>query len=375
VVLFCLFVQAEGFANNDGVEMRLLISNSQKTAIFLSDKRLIIRSYPSGKRIRMAKISKATIFKKLHGFSINGKAIKIKALRIDSSNKVINYQGKKYAGYFVLHQSDKNSIEVINHLGLESYLKGVLPSEMPSKWPIESLKAQSVAARTYALYRRAERVKERYHLTGTTTDQVYTGLEKGNKKTDKAVDETRGMILTYKNKLIKTYYHSTSGMRTESVSEVFSKTSIPYLKSVSCPYDKGSPHYRWTLRLRYREIEKAFNKTKRKLGKIKSIVATSYTRSGRVRYLKIKTAKGNIKIKGTEFRMVMGAGKVKSTLFRLSNRKGAVNLRGSGYGHGVGLCQWGARGMALRGWDFKAILSHYYPGTRIQPALPLLMGR
>ncbi len=349
-------------------EIDVLLDGEAPGARLSSSDIIIVRFLKTGKRLNIGKVKKISVKYHPKGVMVNGLVFPVRKIRVDSINSTISFKGKRYGGYFIIRPSGKRRVDVLNRVDLETYVKGVVPGEMPVKWPLEALKAQAVAARTYALYQKTQRDKSNYDVMPNTNDQVYTGLEKRTKLTDKAVDETRGMVLTYKNRLIKTYYHSTAGTRTENGGAVFKDGNVPYLKSVVCPYSKESPAYRWTEKIRYTDIKKAFTKAGINTGTITKVSAKGRTKSGRLRQIILHAKPRNMKMPATEFRKIIGSQKIKSTWFRVKNAGGKLLLAGRGYGHGVGMCQWGAKGMAEKKWGFKKILHYYYAGTQIKPA-------
>jgi stage II sporulation protein D len=267
--------------------------------------------------------------------------------------------GLKYSGVIEVWKGD-NGLYVINDIPLEDYIKGVVAAEMKSSWDIEALKAQAVAARTYAIYQILNSAPGApYNLTSTVLDQAYKG---GNisSSVEKAVDETKGEILTYGGKPIAAFYHSTSGGMTEDAAEVFGK-ELPYLKPVKTNSEL-SPYFMWEKIIPVSEIEKALD-----VQGIKDISIDSYTVSGRARGIKITLETGTVTIPAIRMRKKIGWDRLPSTLItRLSRNNSLMVFEGRGYGHGVGMCQWSCLQMAKEGMTYKQILTYFYPGTTIQ---------
>lgn len=286
------------------------------------------------------------------------------------------YSGNKwYRGELEVFTAlnNKNNITVVNNLPLEEYLYGVVPSEMPSSWPIEALKTQALAARTYALTHLGQFSKEGFDVMPTVASQVYEGAESETPITNKAVDETRGKVITYNNKLINAYYSSSSGGMTENGEEVWGK-NLPYLKAV-IDFDEDSPKYSWYKTINNKELQSILKDSfKRDIGQILNITILGTTTSGRAEKLLFEGTKSNIEIEAKKFRM---ASKLNSTLFKVekmdigtsfSNEYTIPNLFmfvGKGWGHGTGMSQWGARSMAKTGKNHIEIIKHYYQGTDI----------
>ena len=257
-------------------------------------------------------------------------------------------------------------MKIINELGIEGYLYGVLPKEVSPSWPIEALKAQAVVSRTYVLNNIGRFEKKGYDLCSTYLSQVYGGVEVERPETTIAVEETRGEVLTYNGELAKVFFHSNSGGYTADVKYVWGM-DIPYLKGRKDKYSINSPQYRWKKRIKKDFILKKLRKEGYKIGKIKRIKLKGRTRSKRVKYFIIYTDKGKIKINSNRFRMICGPEIIRSTLIENLEMKGdSFIFEGRGWGHGVGFSQWGARNMALEGYNYRKILRFYFPGTKIE---------
>ena len=279
-----------------------------------------------------------------------------------SSYIVINSQ--KYRGKFKIINTDSN-LRMIEFVDIERYLWGVLGPEMGMSWPIEALKAQAVAARTYtlaSLNRKAE-----YDMTNTTNDQVYTGFENISPQIISAVNETRGEVLTYKDKEFFAYYHANSGGHTTTPSGAWNSDIILPLRGVKDPYYKNSKHSKWITYISNDDILNFINSKGYNAFKIKDITIYSKDRSGRAIKLSFKTDRGNVKLEVKDLRNYIGTSDIKSTFITsIQKMKSGFKVYGKGWGHGVGLCQEGAREMADRGFNYKKILQFYYPGSKIK---------
>ncbi|RMG73612.1 MAG: SpoIID/LytB domain-containing protein [Nitrospirae bacterium] len=264
----------------------------------------------------------------------------------------INYRGR------IEVWKGKKGLYVINELPLEEYVKSVVYSETTDDWQYEALKVQAVIVRTYAVRQIMKNRDSLYHLSSSTLHQIYRGNHR-DELIEKAVDDTRGLILTYKGEPIEALYHSTCGGMTEYAEEVFSK-SLPYLKPVKndCSI---SPYWRWRKRIDKREIERAL-----KLENILDLEIAGFTKSGRVKTVRVITENNPIVISAKDLRRSLGWKRLPSTWFDLTRKGETFVFDGRGYGHGVGLCQWGALEMAQKGKNFRYILSYYYPGTRLE---------
>jgi stage II sporulation protein D len=235
-----------------------------------------------------------------------------------------------------------DGLQLVNVLALEDYLAGVLGSEMPRTFPLEALKAQAVAARTYALHKKLEQYGQPFHLGSSVISQVYGGLAAEDARTREAVEATRGLVLTWQLQPIEAYFHASCGGKTESGAEALGR-DLPYLKSVSCPCAK-LPEAQWTI-----ELDSAVQV----LARAVSGRATRVALDGRP-------------MTAVSFRERIGYSKLRSLWFDVERRAGRSVISGHGFGHGAGLCQQGARLLAERGLSFREILEHYYPGTELQ---------
>lgn len=283
-------------------------------------------------------------------------------LRFAASDMVL-VNGKSYRGLVELSVLS-GKLLVVNELPIEQYLAGVINSEISSTWPMEAIKAQAVIARTYAVVKKKERNSAYYHLESTVMDQVYNGSGLEDSRAARGVHETEGEVLTYNGQVIQAFYHANSGGRTESSENVWG-LALPYLKGVECQYGLTSPTSRWEQSLTLNRIELLLRAAGQKTSDIKDIKAGSRNDRGRLKTVVLVTERGNISIPATKFRMDIGSTVIRSTDFSVRVEGGTAFFSGSGYGHGVGLCQYGAKQRALDGFTYAEILSYYYPGTRL----------
>ena len=275
---------------------------------------------------------------------------------------------RPYRGVVELRRTPAGRLTVINELDLEEYLYGVLKNEVDPQWPTEALKAQAVASRTWALYSLNRFASEGYDVRATTESQVYNGVTAEDPRTTVAVDETRGEIMTYQGRPIFAAYHSDSGGYTESSELVWGGSGYPYLRGVTDPYSAGAPRHEWIVRMDLATFENRVRRSGRMITNVTGIEVAEATPSGRAALLRVSGAHGVLLLKGAELRAVLGAD-LRSTLFtvRLApDDPPQVEFQGRGSGHGVGLSQWGARGMAEMGRRYQEILSYYYSGIAFE---------
>jgi len=282
-----------------------------------------------------------------------------------SASSAVYVNNKPYRGLAELSAAD-NGILVVNQLPLEEYLVGLINCEISSAWPIEAVKAQAIIARTYALNRKMARMTAPYHMESSVIDQVYEGCLIEDSRARRAVVETEGKVLTFGGAIIQAFYHSSCGGRTEASENVWG-ASIPYLKGVECQYCLTSPSATvWEVKLSLNEIEERLRAAGHKVSGLYDIKQGAVNSRGRLKQVVLLAAKGGGTVSGEQFRKAVGYGVIKSTRFTLKNSKNEISFSGSGNGHGVGLCQWGAKQRALDGFDCGEILSYYYPGTELK---------
>ncbi len=402
----CIFivVRVESFAAVEP-KIRVLVFQGKELQFKADNSRpLIVRGIaPTGKTIKSFNIN---LENGQLRYSINGNSSqwrypsKNAQIRIWTRDPRGTWLGKRrFAGELRLVDKN-NSIYVINYLKIEKYLKSVVGSEMPKDWPIEALKAQAVASRTYALHQLKK--KSEYDLDSTVSSQVYLGVEAETARTIQAVNSTRSIVMLHNGRLIDAVFHSSSGGQTESSIEVWGKYR-PYLKSV-LDYDQQNPSYKWEKRIEQKKLSEIF----KKIGGFNAIRIQEKTNTDRIKIAKIYGPKGVQTLTGKEIRNLFN---LKSTLVSFEiipevdnsiveknesyiygqnvnwvdkefliqpNRVLVFNdrppriqdnnfllVKGSGAGHGVGLSQWGAKTMAEQGASFRRILRHFYTGIQI----------
>lgn len=278
----------------------------------------------------------------------------------------ISVNGRKFAGAIEFIKNSSHRLYLVNHIGLEDYIKGILYHEASHYWPMEVLKAQAIACRSYAVYQmRLSRAKD-YDLTSDVYSQVYGGRTSERYRTNVAVDKTAGLILTYNDEPLAAFFHAACGGHTEDASLVWSNIDSPALKAVVCGFCKGSPHYNWHCVLPLSEIKAKLNKSGYKIDDIKEIAISGRDGSGRVTDVEVINSGEKIRVPASKLRIILGPNIIRSAVFSLEIEGGDAVFNGLGWGHGVGLCQWGAYFMAKDGRSYKEILNYYYPGVKIE---------
>lgn len=271
--------------------------------------------------------------------------------------------GKLFRGALLLQpnlKSKTNGFDVINNLELEDYLLSVVPSEMPSGWPLEALKAQAIAARSYAIANLSKHGNDGYDMKATVEDQAYAGVSAEHAESTQAVQETRGLVLEYDGKPISAFFHSSSGGYTELAQNVWSRP-VPYLKAVP-DYDDAAPNFSWTRSLNVGAAEQALAKSGKDVGALLTLTPVMRGVSPRVRYLMASGTNGTFFISGEEARKLFS---LPSTVFNVGGAPDSYVFAGRGYGHGLGMSQWGAKRLAEAGWAAPDILSYYYKDVTV----------
>ena len=320
---------------------------------------LLIQPDPRGLRIngRMISASKVFIEATRGELSISvtekkngkGKASSLRKWVIDGAVEV---------------QNSGSTLLVINRVGLEQYVAGVITGEINTKWHPEALKTQAVAARTYALYKKMMNANQPYDVVASVQDQVYRGRAEVNKKVREAVHSTRSRVMTHQDRPIYAAYSSTAAGPTEDALYVWA-LDLPYLKGVECPFDENAPRYRWRTAIPIDTLERRLQKEGYEVGTIATVTPYTYTPSGRVDRIRILHSNGQTILRGQDLRRVVGYTKIFSTQFIIESFGHEIIISGKGSGHGVGLCQWGMKEMAELGYNHEAILHYYYPGTKL----------
>jgi len=274
------------------------------------------------------------------------------------------WNGRHYRGKAVL-RADGDDVLLVNVLSMETYLQGVVPREMMTSWKENALCSQAVAARTYALYLCSKSQDKPYDVAATTASQVYGGADASSPRTDAAVKATRGEVLLFDHAPVLSYFHSHSGGMLEDPALVWT-TGMPYYRIQPDQISSRFHPLTWTARISAREVGSALGKNGFHVGQIREILVVATSPSGRWTTVRIVTDSGDLEVKGNSLRIWLGAGKIKSTLGDITRQGDDFIFSGRGFGHGVGLSQWGAQGMAREGKSYRDILAHYYPGTEIE---------
>ena len=285
----------------------------------------------------------------------------------DKSDGGLALDGRRYRGALELRHRGAG-LTAVNIVPVDDYLLSVVPEEMPTDWPAEALKAQSVAARSFALKSRGRHAAEGYDLCTTTHCQLYKGIASEKTASTAAVRATRGEVLTYGGQPIEALFHTDSGGMTESSEDVWG-SHVPYLRAVR---DTPLGTMPWTKTMSKADLEQKLAAKGHAIGRLRAIelsplavgrAAKDRTASGRVKAMIVTGTKGSVTLSGTAWRSLLG---LKSTLFSAKLTKDSVTFTGFGAGHGLGISQWSAKRLAETGKSYADILHHYYTGVTLQ---------
>jgi len=281
----------------------------------------------------------------------------------------VDLEGQTYRGSLEVARMN-GALAAVNVVELEEYLLGVLKDEIPPGWPGEAAKAVAIAARTYAVYQTQQNLGAFFHLRATTASQVYGGATGEDARTSWAVQVTRGQILTFGGQPIAAFYHSCSGGATEDALEVFGPNFDTVL-GVKDDFSLACPYALWVERFTAQQLEQAFQRIGYVVGRVVRIDDLLRSRTGRVLRLAVYHTRGSLTLDGRRFREILGNDVIRSTDFEVRADGGGFTFIGRGWGHGVGLSQWGAKEMADLGRQDWEILKFYYPLAEIRPLTAL----
>lgn len=305
------------------------------------------------------------------GIRFNSKIFKTDSIFIRSPNGPgIRFNQRVYLNGLEIKLKPGGKLLIINHIDLEHYLKGVIPFEANPKWSEATLHASAIVSRTFALFKMIEKRNQDFDVGSGVLSQVYAGENVRHDRTDLIVDQTRGSVMLYRGKIFPAYFHSASGGATTSADAVWSVKPHPALQGVACEFCQSSKHDTWSSFVKYSDIEKAVRDDGGlPVRGVREVKLKSYDRSRRAKEIEVIGKNAKYKVAFSELRGWIGAEKIKSTLVvRYLNQpeKQGVTFWGRGWGHGVGLDQYGAKYMGELGYSPEQILNYFYPGISIE---------
>ncbi|MBI4211233.1 MAG: SpoIID/LytB domain-containing protein [Deltaproteobacteria bacterium] len=374
--LFCIFslifiTLPASFIANAAPEpsIRILIAKKPDKITITSDGAgFTIETQPG--RTFQRRSSTLTVFAADQGLRIDGENFEASILTITNRTSVYRIDNRSFQGKISVAASKDRELQIINELPLEAYLIGLMNSEISFTWPTEAIKAQAVAARTYALAT-MERTREKnpaalYDMTATMLDQVYAGDHPDDDRVAEDVAATRGEVIKRKGKILATHYHSCCGGQTEYAHHVWANTDGPPLTVDR--FCERSPKLLWDYSIPLDEFREVLKDQGTSLTRMTDLKVQLFDDSPRVKDLIVIDAQGEHPIAATDLRKWFGYGNIKSTWFNVALEKKSIDFAGRGYGHGVGMCQWGAKGMAEAGHSYRDILKFYYADGQLATA-------
>jgi stage II sporulation protein D len=365
IILITLIATPMPAISDNSPEIRLLLDEKLPRVVVTGGTLLVERPDQESWQVVIKKVRRAGFSPVRGGIQLDGTSVVAPIFRIKPRKGMLRYAGRPYRGYLTVLVS-AGRLMVVTHMPLESYLAGVVNGEVDSSWPLNAVKAQVVAARSYAFYQ-MNTGSLYYDLKTDVTDQVYAGVDSEDERAVEAVKMTRGQVLYKDGELMQAFFHSSCGGSTTSALEVWG-VAQPAQEGVYCGECEEAPYARWNLHLDSGEIARAVKILYPRVDSVRAMGIHRRSRDGRIQTLFVETGNGRVLIDAGEFRKVMGYRRLPSTRFSLGMSGDRIVLMGEGYGHGVGLCQWGARGGALKGMDYRQILGKYYTGAEIRRA-------
>ncbi|HOP74067.1 MAG TPA: SpoIID/LytB domain-containing protein [Bacillota bacterium] len=342
---------------------------------------------------------------------VNNVPVSAGRIILKPGTSLLGWNQRRYRGELIV-TAINGKLQLVNRLLLEDYLRGVVPKEVPPAWPLAALKAQAIAARTYTAASFNRHGKDGFDLCAATHCQVYGGADGETPMTDEAVLETAGQVIVYNGKIISAAYHASSGGYTKDAAGVWG-FSTPYLVSVP-DWDQNSPYTAWNRALDWNQVQGLISRSYPKIGRAYRVVPEAYNSLGYCTKIKLLGDLGTVTVTAEQFRVLLGLPSANVQLGMVYGPEPWIHLwwvpgrnypeaiilgnsatgmtvevlsppwdqpdawawlrdkepvqlviKGAGYGHGVGLSQWGAKGMADAGFNERQILEYYYKGVRI----------
>ena len=367
---FCwgMTAQAEvaAVAATDPQGIRIAVAQHQPRVDLAIQGRFRIMSLHASEALREGpQLSTVSVQANPQGILVGEQLFPFAAVRVEPARDAsITLNGQRLRGTVEIRRESDSSLLVINRVGLEDYLRGVVAKEAPFYWPAEALRAVAIVARTYTLFKRLSNVAGEYDVTADVLSQVYGGKTAERGPTNQAVNETEGLVLLYHGQVFPAFYSSTCGGMTERASVMGPFDLEPLRGHVACSFCVGSPFYRWQRHLTNEDLAWAVKQQGRgSISPVEGFEVASYTDTGRVASVRLRGATRTLLLTGHEFRQWLGFERIRSTAFAIVPDGQGFLVQGRGWGHGVGLCQWGAADLARRGLSAQEILAFYYPGA------------
>ncbi len=351
------------FAAPDRVRIGLF---TRAASVPLGPGRYLVQSDGGSHRLSWAQ--KAAVTAGAGGIQIGSRAFGRRTILepLDPEESVV-INGRPYRGRVEVLWGGAGRLTVVNVLDVDDYVQGILVHEANPDWPAEALKAQAVISRTYALRNRGRHGQDGYDLCAEPHCQVYGGRSSERDVTNRIVRETRGEAVLYQDEPITAVFHSCCGGHTEDADSVWQGGGQPYLKAVRCRWCRDAPRFFWKADVKPEDVSRRLKAAGHDVGEVRSLRILSRSRSGRAYEVRVSGSRGTVELRGNPFRNILDGRAVRSTFWTAASQsRAAWRFVGKGWGHGVGLCQWGAKGMADRGKSHKDILRFYYRNVSVK---------
>jgi len=295
---------------------------------------------------------------------INGTAVHAGRIAVESPDGLLLVNGRRYRGRIEVKTAD-GALQTANVLPLRSYLASVVGAEMPSDAPFQALEAQSVVSRSYILHRMVGVNGSDPCISDSVLSQVYRGVSTESVATIKAVRETAGLVLTFNHEPIDACFSASSGGWTASARDVWNDF-VPYLIGKKDHFSENGEYGSWQLTITPAECEQLLLEAGWDVGRPEQILVIREDTSGRASRVAILGSGGDALFRGTDFRLLVGSARLRSTMFDVERTTSSFTFHGKGFGHGVGLSQQGACNMARQNYSFEQILAFYYTGVKLE---------
>ena len=321
-----------------------------------------VRVADGARPLRVAAAGAARLVRPIRGgLALDGRAVG-RSWRLAGA-PFVTVEGRRYRGALRVLRT-ASGIAVVNELSLEDYVASVVASETYASFGSEALRAQAVAARTYAAHERMLHAADPWDLEAGTASQAYGGADAETPASRAAAEATRGQVLLYGGAPILAAFHASAGGVTASAEEVWGRR-VPYLLSQPVAGEDVSPDTYWRIQVSASELERALRTLGLDVGAVRELSVSERSPSGRAARLRVVGARGAVELEGRRLRQALGEDRLRSTAFQVRRDGDGFVFAGTGRGHGVGMSQWGAYAMSEQGASYRSILARFYPGTRL----------
>lgn len=339
----------------------------QQAAAKLYPEGAVFVAAPGAKRKPLEWKGELSLKPRENGLRLADLKLKTETRLVPADGARIRVNGNPYTGELILRLDPGQTVTVVEEIGVERYLEGVLPHEMDPSWPLEALKAQAVVARTFTYANLGKFRRDGFDLTADTRSQVYKGQTAVNENVRAAVRQTKGEVLGWSGKLLRVYFHACCGGSTTDAGAAWGSEGgeIPRpLRGVRDPWCRLSPHMSWTAYFAWPELTAAISERRLLPGALTSLKIGAKDAAGYVRTFVARAGGSNTEVRGSDLRTALGGTELKSVRLKsITVKKKGVEFQGAGFGHGVGLCQWGSKLQSEKGRSYGQILSFYFPGS------------